>query len=343
MRQLLNTLYVTRPNAYLSLSGENVVVKEDNEIIGRYPLHNLESIVVFSNLGMTPQLMGKCVEKQISICFLNQSGRFRARVIGRCYGNVLLRKRQYEISMNEADALKIAKNFIIGKIYNEKWLIERYIRDYPLRINIEFLKDISNKLTENLKNVKDCSDLNMLRGFEGKAQVYYFQGLDELILNQKEFFYFRGRNRRPPLDRVNSMMSFVYTLLGNEVAGALETIGLDSYVGFMHQDRPGRISLALDLLEEFRAPIADRFVLSLINRNQIKPDDFEINENSSVVIKEDAKKRLLSEWQKRKQEELKHPFLDEKIKWGLVPYSQAMLLARHIRGDLDEYPPFLWK
>ncbi|NLK28433.1 MAG: type I-C CRISPR-associated endonuclease Cas1 [Clostridiales bacterium] len=343
MRQLLNTLYVTRPNAYLSLNGENVVVKEENVAIGRYPLHNIESIVLFSNLGMSPQLMGKCVDEKISICFLTPNGRFRARVVGKSYGNVLLRKKQYKVSMINAECIKIARNIILGKIYNEKWLVERYVREYPLRIRDQLLKNISNQLTEYMHFVKACTDLETLRGFEGKAQVCYFQGFNELILNQKNDFFFNGRNRRPPQDRVNSLLSFAYTLLGNDIASALETVGLDSYVGFMHQDRPGRISLALDMIEEFRAPIADRFVISIINRNQVKPDDFILNENGSVLIKDEARKKILSEWQKRKQEELRHPFLDEKISWGLVPYSQAMLLARYLRGDLDEYPPFFWK
>jgi CRISPR-associated protein Cas1 len=343
MRQLLNTLYITRPNAYLSLNGENIVIKEDNQTIGRYPLHNIESIVLFSNLGMSPQLMGKCVDNHISICFLTPNGRFRARVVGRSYGNVLLRKKQYKVSMDDAECVKISINFILGKIYNQKWLIERYIREYPLRIQGELLKNISYQLTEYMNCVKTCTELDSLRGFEGKAQVFYFQGFNELILNQKKEFVFNGRNKRPPQDPVNSLLSFAYTLLSNDIASALETVGLDSYVGFMHQDRPGRISLALDLIEELRAPIADRFVLSLINRQQVKFEDFIINDNGAVLIKDEARKKILSEWQKRKQEKLKHPFLDEKIPWGLVPYAQSMLLARYLRGDLNEYPPFFWK
>ena len=343
MRQLLNTLYITNPDVYLCLRGENIIVLQDEETIGRFPLHNLESIVLFSRLGMSPQLMAKCVENHISICFNTPNGRFKARVIGETNGNVLLRKKQYQISTNEDESLKISKNFIVGKIYNEKWTIERYIRDYYLRLQTEELKAASQKLSEYMKYSNECSNLEELRGYEGKAQVTYFQIFDKLILNQKQDFYFHGRNKRPPLDRVNSLLSFAYTLLANDVASALETVGLDSYVGFMHQDRPGRISLALDLMEEFRAPIADRFVLSLINRKQVKPDDFEIKENESVLISDDARKLFLSEWQKRKQGKLNHPFLDEKIDWGLVPYSQALLLARYLRGDLEEYPPFFWK
>jgi CRISPR-associated protein Cas1 len=287
--------------------------------------------------------MGKCVDNHISICFLTPNGRFRARVVGRSYGNVLLRKKQYKVSMDDAECVKISINFILGKIYNQKWLIERYIREYPLRIQGELLKNISYQLTEYMNCVKTCTELDSLRGFEGKAQVFYFQGFNELILNQKKEFVFNGRNKRPPQDPVNSLLSFAYTLLSNDIASALETVGLDSYVGFMHQDRPGRISLALDLIEELRAPIADRFVLSLINRQQVKFEDFIINDNGAVLIKDEARKKILSEWQKRKQEKLKHPFLDEKIPWGLVPYAQSMLLARYLRGDLNEYPPFFWK
>lgn len=343
MRQLLNTLYITKENVYLSLNGENIVIKEDNQIIGRYPLHNIEGVVLFSNLGMSPQLMEKCVDNNISICFLTPNGQFRARVVGRSYGNVLLRKQQYKASLDAYECVKISRNFILGKIYNQKWLVERYIREYPLRIQEQVLKDISNRLTEYMDDVRNCTELDTLRGFEGKAQACYFQGFNELILNQKENFFFKGRNKRPPQDPVNSLLSFAYTLLSNEIASALETVGLDSYVGFMHQDRPGRISLALDLIEELRAPVADRFVLSLINRYQVKSEDFTYSENGAVLIKDDTRRKILSEWQKRKQEELRHPFLDEKIPWGLVPFSQAMLLARYLRGDINEYPPFFWK
>lgn len=343
MRQLLNTLYITNPDVYLGLRGENIIILHDDKNIGRFPLHNLESVVVFSRLGMSPQLMAKCVENNISICFLTPNGRFKARIIGKNNGNVILRKKQYKFSMYEEESLKISKNFIIGKIYNEKWIIERYIRDYPLRLQTEKLKEASKNLSRYLKESNKSKNLDELRGYEGKAQVSYFQVFDELILNQKEDFYFRDRNKRPPLDRVNSLLSFTYTLLANDVASALETVGLDSYVGFMHQDRPGRISLALDLMEEFRAPIADRFVLSLINRKQVKPDDFDIKESEAVLISDEARKLILSEWQKRKQDKLNHPFLNEKIPWGLVPHSQALLLARYLRGDLKEYPPFFWK
>ena len=287
--------------------------------------------------------MEKCVDLNVSVCFLTPTGRFRARVIGKTRGNVLLRKRQYRIADDSEESLAIARNFILGKVYNEKWLLERYIRQYTLRVPSDHMKDASATLSEFMQKIKACTDLDQLRGFEGSAQVIYYGEFDHMILNQKEGFFFHNRNKRPPQDRVNSLLSFAYTLLSNDIAAALETVGLDPYVGFMHQDRPGRASLANDLIEELRAPIADRFVLSLINRNQLHADDFEINENKSVYIKDDARKAFISAWQKNKQEKLTHPYLNEKISWGLVPYAQALLMARYLRGDLDQYPPFFWK
>ncbi len=343
MRQLLNMLFITKPEVYIGLNGENVVVREDDKLIARYPLHNLEGIVCFSNLGMSPQLMEKCVNQNISICFLTPTGRFRARVIGETRGNVLLRKKQYQVAEHKEECINIAHNFILGKVYNEKWLLERYIRQYTLRVPIDQMKVISIKLSDYMHEIENCENLDQLRGFEGSAQVIYYSAFDHMILNQKENFYFHGRSKRPPEDRVNSLLSFAYTLLSNDIAAALETVGLDPYVGFMHQDRPGRPSLANDMIEELRAPIADRFVLSLINRNQLQADDFEINENKSVYIKDSARKTFISAWQKNKQEELTHPYLNEKISWGLVPYTQALLLARYLRGDIDQYPPFFWK
>ncbi len=343
MRQLLNVLFITKPEVYVGLNGENITIKEDDTIIARYPLHNLEGVVCFSNMGMSPALMEKCVEQNISICFLTPTGRFRARVIGETRGNVLLRKRQYRVADKEEESLNIARNFILGKVYNEKWQLERYIRQYPLRIPVEEMEKASARLSSYMNEIGTCCNLDQLRGYEGTAQVAYFGVFDHMILNQKSEFYFHDRSKRPPEDRVNSLLSFAYTLLANDITAALETVGLDPYVGFMHQDRPGRASLANDLIEELRAPIADRFVLSLINRKQLQADDFEINDNKSVYIKDSARRTFISEWQKNKQEELTHPYLNEKISWGLVPYSQALLLARHLRGDIEQYPPFFWK
>ena len=343
MRKLLNTLYVTTPDVYLSLDGENIVVLQDDNELGRFPLHYFEGIVSFNYKGASPALMGACAKRNISLCFMTSHGRFLARVTGEVRGNVVLRKNQYQMSENQADSIKLARNFILGKVFNSRWIIERATRDYALRIDTDRLKNVSSNLHNSLSYIRGCSDFDRLRGLEGEAASQYFSVFDDLILNQKDKFYFNNRNRRPPTDNVNALLSFIYSILGNEIAAALETVGLDAYVGFLHTDRPGRASLALDLLEEFRGIMADRFVLSLINMKKINDADFFKKENGAVILTDEARKKVLSSWQLKKLEKITHPFLNEKIEWGLVPYVQAMLLARYIRGDLDEYPPFLWK
>lgn len=343
MRQLLNTLYITLPDVYLAVSGENIIIKQEDSILARYPFHNLEDIVLFSYLGMSPKLMQKCIEHGIGVSYLTPAGRFIARLRGESKGNILLRRKQYRVADDENESLNISKTIIIAKIYNEKWIIERYVRQYENRIDTVYLKNSSNYLTGLLKRAGEVQDIDELRGIEGVAQVKYFSCFDEMILNQKEDFKFEVRSRRPPLNPINAMLSYIYSILSNDVASALESVGLDAYAGFMHTDRPGRISLALDLVEELRAPVADRFVLSLINNNQVKKDDFIFEDNGSVLIKDDSKKNIVRLWQERKQNTLTHPFLNENIKWGLVPFSQALLLARYLRDDLDGYPAFMWK
>lgn len=343
MKKLLNSLYITQPDAYLSLDGENVVISIAQERVGRIPLHNIQSIVTFGYTGVSPALLGHCAEKNISIVFMKKSGRFLARVTGESRGNVVLRKKQYKISSEESQSALLARNFILGKIFNQKWVIERAKRDYEWRLDTEKLKLVSIELSKILGQVKSCDDLESLRGFEGQAAIKYNSVFDELILQQKDSFYFHGRSRRPPLDRVNALLSFSYTLLANDVAAALETVGLDSYVGFLHRDRPGRASLALDVMEELRPVIADRFVLTLINKKEIQAADFIIKENQAVLLTDEGRKKFLQSWQQKKQEKLTHPYLGEKIEWGLVSHVQSLLLARTLREDLDQYPPFLWK
>jgi CRISPR-associated protein Cas1 len=343
MKKLLNTLYITTPNRYLSLDGENVVILSENAEIARIPLHNLEAIVTFGYTGASPKFMGACAQRNISLSFMTEHGKFLARVTGEVRGNVTLRKEQYRISDSEARSIMVAKNFITGKLYNSKWVIERAIRDYSLRLDSDKLKLKSGFLSSAMKAIQTCEDTERLRGIEGEAASVYFSVFDDMILQQKDNFFFTTRNRRPPLDNVNAMLSFAYSLLANSCASALETVGLDPYVGFLHKDRPGRISLALDLMEELRSVMADRFVLTLINKKMVDGKCFEKKENGAVIMKDDARKSFLNAWQTRKQEVIHHPFLDEKIEWGMVPYVQALLLARYIRGDLDEYPPFLWK
>ena len=343
MKKLLNTLYITNPDYYLSLDGLNIVVIEKNNEIGRVPLHNLEGIVTFGYTGVSPALMGECAKNSISLSFLSYGGKFLAGIHGTIKGNVILRKEQYKISEDINRSINIAKNFIIGKIYNSKWVLERAIRDYPLRLDVVKLKQKSQYLSNSLKLIENVNGLDELRGIEGEAASVYFSVFDDLILQQKESFIFKNRNKRPPLDYVNAMLSFSYTLLAGMCTSGLETVGLDPYVGFMHCDRPGRVSLALDLVEEFRAVYADRFVLTMINKKIVNESDFIKKENGSVIMTDDARKEFLKHWQNKKQEVIKHPFLNEKVEWGMIPYVQALLLARYIRNDLDEYPPFLWK
>ena len=343
MRKLLNTLYVTQPDTYLALDGENVVVRKDNEELMRLPLHNLEGIVAFGYTGASPALMGACASRGIDLCFLTPNGRFLAHVTGEVRGNVLLRHRQHQIYDDEQDSLAIAKNMIAGKIYNARWVLERTLRDHEMRVDASLLKGVSLSLKESVTNAYNCSTLEQLRGVEGNAAEHYFSVLNQLVLQNKEFFAFNGRNRRPPLDPINALLSFSYVLLARETASALESVGLDPYMGFLHRGRPGRASLALDLMEELRPTIADRFVLTLINRKEVGEDGFVKKENGAVILKDDVRQTVLRAWQTRKQEMITHPFLNEKVAWGLVPYAQSLLLARFLRGDLDEYPPFMWK
>lgn len=342
MRKLMNVLYVSSEGGYLSLDGENVVIIDGDKEIGRVPLHNLEEIISFGYRGASPALMGACAERDISLCFMTPQGRFLARIIGKTKGNVLLRRKQHQIASSE-ESLEIAKNCILGKIYNARWVLERATRDHPMQVDVEALKKASGFLKEAMNRVMATQDKDQLRGEEGEAARVYFGIFDELILQQKKEFVFLGRSRRPPMDKVNALLSFCYSLLTSSVASALETVGLDPYVGMMHADRPGRASLALDLMEELRPAVADRFVLSLINKRIINGKDFIQKENGAVLMKDDSRRTVLAEWQNRKKDTLEHPFLKEKIEWGLVPFAQAMLLGRYLRGDLDAYPPFLWK
>jgi len=343
MRKFLNTLFITTPDIYLSLQGETVVVTHEDTQLGRFPLHNFEAICTFGYAGASPKLMHACADKNINLTFLSRSGKFLARVIGESKGNVILRKTQYRLSDSEIESAKIARNFIFAKISNQKWILERMARDYPLRVDVPIFKQVSSDLTATMKEILATEDLERLRGLEGQAATAYFKLFDQMILQQKEIFYFKNRNRRPPTDKVNALLSLAYTLLASDVAAALETVGLDAYVGFLHRDRPGRASLALDVMEELRGVMADRFVLKMINKKIMQTSDFIQKENGAVLLTEDGRRKFIKAWQERKQESLTHPYLNEKINWGLVPHAQAMLLARHIRGDLEEYPPFLWK
>lgn len=342
MRKLLNTLYITNEDAYLALDGETVVVSNRDEMLGRVPLHNIEAIVCFSYVGASPALMGKCAEQCIELSFLKPSGAYLARVTGKTRGNILLRREQYRIADTE-ERLSYAKNFIFGKMYNSKMVLERAKRDYPLRVDTEQLSRAIDKINSMIKLAEDAKDCDQLRGYEGDAANAYFSVMNELILQQKEAFVFNVRSKRPPLDRVNALLSFSYALLTSMCTSALETVGLDPYAGFMHTDRPGRASLALDLMEELRSVLCDRFVLTLINKKIVSASDFIEKENGTILMTDETRKEVLKQWQNRKLEEITHPFLKEKMPWGLIPYVQALLLARAVRGDIDVYPPYFWR
>lgn len=342
MKKLLNTLFVTTQGAYLHKEGEAVAIRNGDELLLRLPSHTIENIVCFGRVSMSPPLMGLCGERKIQVAYLTEYGEFQARVQGKVSGNVLLRRAQYRWADLPSKAAGIAQSMVAAKVANARTVLLRAKRESgeaggPLQGAISRLGGIG----EHLLSVEE--PVETIRAMEGDAARTYFSVFDELIVKQKDGFQFKGRSRRPPGDRVNALMSFAYTLLVHDCTGALEGVGLDPYVGFLHTDRPGRASLALDLMEEFRPVVADRLVLNLINRQQIKASDFEKREDGGIWMKPEARKTLLETWQKRKQEEVMHPFLGEAVALGLFPHVQALLLARHLRGDLDAYPALIWK
>jgi len=340
MKKLLNTLYVTTPESYLHRDGENVLVRVGNEEKFRIPVHNLEGIVCFGYMGASPHLMQLCSEHNVGLSFLTPQGKFLGRVNGRVRGNVLLRRTQYRVADNSKASLEISKGFITGKIVNCRTVLGRSLRDHGEVIRCEKIRYADNLLIENLEKIECCSDADSLRGIEGNCAKFYFDVLDELILKQKNDFFIHDRNRRPPRDNMNALLSFLYTLLAHDVESALETVGLDPYVGFFHTDRPGRASLALDMMEELRPFIADRLALNMVNLQQVAPEDFLKKEGGGIILTDKGRKAVLGAWQKRKQDEITHPFLNEKIPVGLLSYVQALLMARFLRGDIDGYPPF---
>lgn len=343
MKKLLNTLYITTDDAYLALNGETVEVLFADDRKKQIPLHTLDSIVTFSYKGASPALMGKCAENGIQLTFFSPNGHYHASVCNYENGNVLLRRKQYRIADDRDSSLDIAKNFIAGKLYNSKYVLERCKRDHAMQVDVERIEKSCKNIKKYMNDIKDVSNADELRGIEGNAAAEYFSVFNEMILREKDTFAFNGRSRRPPMDEVNAMLSFTYSLLTSDCGSALRSAGLDPFVGFMHTDRSGRKSLALDIMEELRSVYADRFVLTMINNRIMKASDFIKQGNGAVLFTDDGRKKFLSEWQKRKRDELMHPYLGEKIMWGLVPYVQAMLLARFIRGDIDGYPPFFWK
>lgn len=341
MRKLLNSLYITTPNSYLSLDGENIVVLLEDDEKFRMPFVNIEHIVCFGYMGASPALMGKCVNNNISLSFLKPNGEFMARVTGKTKGNVLLRKKQYEVSEDEDFCIEFSKNIVAAKLFNSRATLQRSLRDHEEKINSIELNDTIDYLANSVKRVYDIQDTDQIRGFEGINAKLYFSVFNDMIISQKDDFAISGRSKRPPLDYTNCMLSYLYTILSLEVSSALETVGLDPYVGFMHTLRPGRASLALDIVEELRSYMVDRPVISMINLKHITKKDFYLKEGGGVLMTDDGRRKILKYWQDRKKEIITHPFIDEKIEIGLIPYVQAQLLSKYIRGELPEYYPFL--
>jgi len=343
VKKHLNTLFVTTQGAYLSKEGETIVVKVDGEIKLRIPVHTIAGIVCFGNVSCSPYLMGFCAENDVAISFLSEHGRFLAKVQGPVSGNVLLRREQYRRADDLKFSAEVTKFILTGKLTNCRAVLQRALRDHAEKIEEQEVRTAVMRLNRLIESLNQDQSLDVLRGIEGDAAHIYFSVFDHLIVAQKESFRFDERTRRPPLDNVNCLLSFIYTLLMHDVRGALESVGLDPAVGFLHRDRPGRPGLALDLMEEFRPYIADRLTLSLINLQQVQDKGFKKTESGAVVMNDDARKTVLVSYQERKREEITHPFLDEKVMIGMLFHIQAMLMARYLRGDLDGYPPFIWK
>jgi CRISPR-associated protein Cas1 len=346
MRRLLNTLYVTSEGAWLRKDGENLVLEVEGAERARLPVHMLGGVVCFGHIMMSPALMGHCAANGISISFLGMHGKFLARVEGPVAGNVLLRREQYRRSDDPAACAALVRHLLAGKIHNQRAVLRRALRDHGEGYSAEASEQLAQaqlSLGHILDRLQREHDVDILRGLEGDAARRYFEVFDRLIRVNDQAMRFTGRNRRPPRDRVNALLSFLYVLVAHDCRSALETTGLDPAVGFLHRDRPGRPGLALDLAEEFRPVIADRLALSLINRRQLSANDFVVGESGAVALKDDARKAVLTAYQERKRESLRHAYIEENAELGMFPWLQAQLLARHLRGDLDAYPPFLWK
>lgn len=343
MKPLLNTLYVTTQGAYLAREGLTVAVSVEHETLARIPIHTLQGIVCFGVVSCSPFLLQLASEYGVSVAFCSEHGRFLARMQGPVSGNVLLRRAQYRATDDAVLASGIARAVVLAKIANCRTVLLRAGRETGIEAHEQQLDAAAGRLRRIQTQTETAGDLDMLRGMEGDAASTYFSAFDHLIVTSKEEFFFRGRSRRPPLDNLNALLSFLYTLLANDTSAALDSVGLDPQVGFLHRERPGRPSLALDLMEELRPVLADRLAVTLVNRRQVTADGFHTAESGGVIMSDATRKEVLTQWQLRKQEEIIHPFLGERIAFGLVPYIQALLLARYLRRDLDGYPAFFWR
>lgn len=343
MKKHLNTLFVTTDGAYLRKDGAAVAVRIAKETRLRVPLHNLDGIVCFGRIGCSPSLMAACAKNNVSISFLNPYGGFQAAVVGFSPGNVLLRRQQYRHADDESGTLAISIPIVAAKIANSRSVLLRAARDAKDADVQERLQKVARRMGHDINAVRNETNLDALRGREGESAASYFSVFPMMLSEHASGFDFTTRNRRPPTDPINALLSFLYSMLTHDARSACEASGLDAAVGFLHRDRPGRPGLALDLIEEFRAFLVDRLVLSLVNRRQIQPNDFEYTDGGAVLLKDQPRKKVLAAYQKRKQAKITHPFLDEKTTVGLLVHLQARLLARHLRGDLDAYPPFVWR
>jgi CRISPR-associated protein Cas1 len=343
MRKLLNTLHVMTQGAYLHRDGETVAVKVGQELKLRVPVHTLEGLVCWGQVSCSPPVLGLCCERGVGVSFVSEQGRFLARVTGPVSGNVLLRRQQYRMADGASGALPVVRTIVAAKIANSRVVLLRAAREIADEAREKDLREAANRLSWAGLEAARAGSIDEVRGHEGMAGQVYFSVFDRMIAGDREAFQFGGRSRRPPLDRVNALLSFVYALLRHDIESALESVGLDPAVGFLHTDRPGRPSLALDLMEELRSVLADRLVLTLINRRQVQGSGFSEQDGGGISMDDGTRKQVIAAWQNRKQEEIEHPYLKERIPLGLVPYVQALLMARHVRGGLDAYPAFFWR
>ena len=343
MKRHLNTLFVTKQSSYLRKEGESIVVESGGKEMFRVPIHNLGSVVCFGNGLCSPFLLGHCAKNAVSVSFLTENGRFLARVTGETSGNVLVRREQYRRADDLRRSAEFARWIVVAKVINGRAVLLRTMRDHGDKVDKDRIRAVVGRLDSALGRLEKENDLDSIRGIEGEAATAYFGTFDELIVHQKDAFRFTVRSRRPPLDPINALLSFTYMLVLHDVRAAAETVGVDPEVGFLHRDRPGRPGLVLDLMEELRPSLADRLVLSLVNRRQVKGSGFTKMENGAVSMDDETRKTVIVAYQKRKQEELRHGFIQEQVSIGLVPMIQGLLFGKYLRDEIDAYPPFLWK
>jgi CRISPR-associated protein Cas1 len=343
MKTHANTLYVTIDGGYIARTGQTLQIRQKQQTLLSVPIHTIEGLVCFGRISVTPPAMAFCAENDVAVTFLSTHGRFLSRLVGPTSGNVQLRRQQYEASARPGLTRAIAAGIVTAKVANARTVLLRAARESSDAASADRLRSEADAMAPLLQQLPLAPDTDVIRGIEGEGAQHYFRAFDDLLTAPQPEMRFTGRSRRPPMDNVNAVLSLLYTLLMHDCRSACETVGLDPQVGFLHRDRPGRCSLALDLMEALRAPLVDRLTASLINRRQLQPRDFTADPAGGVSLTDKGRKTLLTAYQKRKQDSLTHPFLSEKTTLGIVPFIQAQLMARFLRGDLDAYPAFFWK